>query len=113
MTAEQKPLRQVGTLKTYLYTIINRAVTGAAVIQVNMPCRKGEIADVLLRYDKLWDLENTLAYFSVIKSCKPLELWTKFSAIKAKIVHNTSIFDKAIQSGLGARVTYHFTRKEY
>ena len=113
MTVEQKPLRQVGTLNANLYTIINRAVAGAAVVQMNMPCHIDEIADVVLRYDKLQDCENTLAYFGFTKHCVPLVLWIKFSTVKTNIVHNVSIFDKVIQSDLGARVTYHFNQKEY
>ena len=113
MTVEQKPLRQVGTLNANLYTIINRAVAGTAVVQMNMPCHIDEIADVVLRYDKLQDFENTMTYFGSTKDFVPLVLLTKFSAVKANIVHNASIFDKVIQSDLGASVTYHFARKEY
>ena len=120
MAVEQKPCGQVGASNANLYTIPNRAVAsveladfGAAVVQMNMPCHKGEIADVVLGYDKLQDCENTLAYFGFTKHCVPLVLWTKFSAVKTNIVHNVSIFDKVIQSDLSARVTYHFNQKEY
>ena len=120
MTVEQKTLRQVGASNANLYTITNRALASvelndfvAALVQMNMPCHKGEIADVVLRYDKLQDFENTMTYFGSTKDFVPLVLWTKFSAVKANIVHNASIFDKVIQSDLGASVTYHFARKEY
>ena len=120
MAVEQKTLGQVGASHANLYTITNRTVASveltdfdAAVVQMNMPCHKGEIADVVLGYDTLQDYVDTLTYFGSTKDCVPLVLWTKFSAVKANIVHNVSIFDKVIQSDLGARVTYHFNQKEY
>ena len=119
MAVEQKPWGQVGASNANLYTLPNRAVAsveltdfGVAVVQMNMPCHIDEIADVVLRYDKLQDCENTLAYFGFTKHCVPLVLWTKFSAVKANIVHNASIFEKVIKSDLGASVSYHFARKE-
>ena len=119
MAFEQKPWGQVGTSNANLYTITNRALAsveltdfGAAVVQMNMPYHKGEIADVVLGYDKLQDYVDTLTYFGFTKDCVPLVLWTKFSAVKANIVHNASIFEKVIQSDLGASVSYHFARKE-
>ena len=77
-----------------------------------MPCHKGEIADVVLGYDTLQDYEDTVTYFGSTKNCVPLVLWTKFSAVKDSIVHNASIFEKVIQSDLGASVSYYFARKE-
>ena len=119
MTVERKPWGQVGASNANLYTITNRAVAsveltdfGAAVVQMNMPYHKGEIADVVLGYDTLQDYVDTLTYFKSTKDCVPLVLWTKFSAVKANIVHNAWIFDKVIQSDLGASVSYHFARKE-
>ena len=119
MAVEQKPWGQVGASNANLYTITNRTVASveltdfdAAVVQMNMPCHKGEIADVVLGYDTLQDYMDTLTYFRSTKDCVPLVLWTKFSAVKANIVHNASIFEKVIQSDLGASVSYHFARKE-
>ena len=119
MAVEQKPCGKVGASNANLYTIPNRAVAsveitdfGAAVVQMSMPCHKGEIADVVLGYDTLQDYVDTLTYFRSTRDCVPLVLWTKFSAVKANIVHNTSIFEKVIQSDLGASVSYHFVRKE-
>ena len=119
MAVEQKPCGQVGASNANLYTIPNRAVAsveladfGAAVIQMNMPCHKGEIADVVLGYDTLQDYVDTLIYFGSTKDCLPLVLWTKFSGVKANIVHNASVFEKVIQSELSASVSYHFVRKE-
>ena len=119
MTVEQKPWGQVGASNTNLYTITNRTVAsveltdfGAAVFQMNMPYHKGEIADVVLGYKTLQNHVDTLTYFGSTKDCVPLVLWTKFSAVKANIVHNASIFEKVIQSDLGASVSYHFVRKE-
>ena len=119
MTVEQKTLRQVGASNANLYTITNRALASvelndfvAALVQMNMPCHKGEIADVVLGYDTLQDYVDTLIYFGSTKDCLPLVLWTKFSGVKANIVHNASIFEKVIQSDLGASVSYHFVRKE-
>ena len=55
MTVEQKPWGQVGASNTNLYTITNRTVASVeltdfdtAVVQMNIPCHKGEIADVVL-----------------------------------------------------------------
>ena len=114
MAVEQKHWGQSGASNANLYTINNRAVAsvelpdfGAAVVQMNMPCHKGEIADVVLGYDTLQDYVDTLTYFGSTKNCVPLVLWTQFSAVKDSIVHNASIFDKVIQSDLGARVSYH------
>ena len=119
MTVERKPRGQVGASNANLYTITNRAVAsveltdfGAAVVQMNMPCHKGEIADCVLGYDTLQDYVDTLTYFGSTKDCVPLVLWTKFSAVRANIVHNAWIFDKVIESYLGASVSYHFARKE-
>ena len=60
MAVEQKPWGQVGASNANLYTLPNRAVAsveltdfGAAVVQMNMPCHKGEIADVVLGCDTL------------------------------------------------------------
>jgi hypothetical protein len=85
---------------------------GAAVVQMNMPCLKGEIANVVLGYDTLQDYVDTLTYFGFTKDCVPLVLWTKFSAVKANIVHKASIFEKVIKRDLGASVSYHLARKE-
>ena len=119
MAVEQKTWGQVGASNANLYTITNRAVAsveltdfGAAVVQMNMPYHKGEIADVVLGYDTLQDYVDTLTYFGSTKDCVPLVLWTKFSAVKANIIHNAWIFDKVIESDLGASVSYHFARKE-
>ena len=119
MTVERKPWGQVGASNANLYTITNRAIAsveltdfGAAVVQMNMPYHKGEIADVVLGYDTLQDYVDTLTYFGFTKDCVPLVLWTKFSAVKANIVHKTSIFEKVIKRDLGASVSYHLARKE-
>ena len=62
MTVEQEPWGQVGASNANLYTITNHAVVsvqltgfGAAVVQMNMPCHKGEIADGVLGYATLQD----------------------------------------------------------
>ena len=119
MTVERKPRGQVGASNANLYTITNRAVAsveltdfGAAVVQMNMPCHKGEIADCVLGYDTLQDYVDTLTYFGSTKDCVPLVLWTKFSAVKANIVHKASIFEKLIKRDLGASGSYHLARKE-
>jgi hypothetical protein len=119
MAVKQKPWGQVGTSNANLYTITNRALAsveltdfGAAVVQMNMQYHKGEIADVVLGYDKLQDYVDTLTYFGFTKDCVPLLLWTKFSAVKANIVHKASIFEKLIKRDLGASGSYHLARKE-
>ena len=119
MAVKQKPWGQVGTSNANLYSITNRALAsveltdfGAAVVQMNMPYHKGEIADVVLGYDKLQDYVDTLTYFGFTKDCVPLVLWTKFSAVKANIVHKASISEKVIKIDLGASVSYHLARKE-
>ena len=103
MAVEQKPWGQVGASNANLYTITNRAVAsvelpdfGVAFDQMNMPCHKGEIADVVLEYDTPQDYVDTLTYFGFTKDCVPLVLWTKFSAVKANIVHTASIFEMVI-----------------
>ena len=118
MTVEQEPWGQVGASNANLYTITNHAVVsvqltgfGAAVVQMNMPCHKGEIADGVLGYATLQDYVDAQTCFGSIKRCVPLVSLTKSSAVKAN-VHNTLIFDKDIQNDLVASVSYHFTRKE-
>ena len=118
MTVEQEPWGEVGVSNTNPYTITDHAVVsvqltdfGAAVVQMNMPCHKGEIADGVLGYGTLQDYVGAQTYFGSIKHCVPLVSWTKSSAVKAN-VHNTLIFDKDIQTDLVASVGYHFTRKE-
>ena len=118
MTVEQKPWGQVGASNANLYTITNRTVASveltdfdAAVFQMNMPYHKGEIVDVVLGYETLQNHVDKPTYFGSTKDCVPLVLWTKFSAVKANVVHNASIFEKVIQSDLGASVSYHFARK--
>ena len=78
MAFEQKTWGQVGASNANLYTITNRAVAsveltdfGAAVVQMNMPYHKGEIADVVLGYDTLQDYVDTLTYFGSTKDCVP------------------------------------------
>ena len=118
MTVEQEPWGEVGVSNANPYTITDHAVVsvqltdfGAAVVQMNMPCHKGEIADGVLGYATLQDYVGAQTYFGSIKHCVPLVSWTKSSAVKAN-VHNTLIFDKDIQTDLVASVGYHFTRKE-
>ena len=119
MTVERKPWGQVGASNANLYTITNRAVAsveltdfGAAVVQMNMVCHKGEIADVVVVYDTLQDYMDTLTYFGSTKDYVPVVLWSKFSAVKANIVHKASIFEKLIKRDLGASGSYHLARKE-
>ena len=119
MTIEQEPWGQVGASNANRYTITNHAVMsvkltdfGAAVIQMNMPCHEGEIADGVLGYTTLQEYVDARTYFGSTKDCVPLGSWTKSDAIKANIAQNTPIFYKDIKNDLGASVSYHFTRKE-
>ncbi|WP_171181683.1 aldose epimerase family protein [Ruegeria sp. HKCCD8929] len=70
MTVEQKLWGQVESSNANLYTITNRAGAslvltdfGAAVVQMNMHCPNGEIADVVLGHDTLQDYMDTPTYF--------------------------------------------------
>lgn len=112
MTVKQKPWGQVGASNANLYTIINHAIAsvqltdfGAAVVQMNMLCHKGEVADGVLGYATLQDYGDARTYFGSTKDCVPLVSWTKSNAIKANIVHKALIFAEGIQDDLGASVS--------